>query len=406
MQNIISISKANFCKIPDMTRSYRVALHYLLIFSICILANNPAIHLAKASSSPCQQLSVLDGDSWWTILKQMGDPTVYQTLWPIIKKQKQIKLRPGMNIQYCLQQEQLQKIRLPQSTKVTWIISQKNNQWSWQQETKPITAKTKVQKQSFIIEHSIYKDGQSSGIPSLVLVQTEKILSQSPDKTTVHPGDQLHIIWTERKVMDQPNTYRLLDFTLNHKEKEIRSTRFTDTDGITRYYQPNGVEGRASFDRFPITSQIRITSKFSTKRSHPILKTIRPHHGVDLAAVKGTPIYATGDGVIAYIGQVRGYGRVIKIQHKNAKTVYAHMDAFNKELSVGQRIRRQQVIGYVGSTGLATGPHCHYEFHRDGQPMNPETVDLPRAHRLPKAELVRFQKTLETLNVFSQSMSL
>jgi murein DD-endopeptidase MepM/ murein hydrolase activator NlpD len=124
---------------------------------------------------------------------------------------------------------------------------------------------------------------------------------------------------------------------------------------------------------------------------HPILGRMRAHKGVDYAAPSGTPIHAAGDGVIKYHGWERGYGNFVVIQHSGTiSTAYGHMSRFAKE-KVGQHVRQGEVIGYVGMTGLATGPHLHYEFRVNGTQRNPQTVTLPKPEVLPAAQLARFK---------------
>lgn len=154
---------------------------------------------------------------------------------------------------------------------------------------------------------------------------------------------------------------------------------------------------KKAFTRYPVKFS-HISSTFSLSRMHPVLKRKRPHKGVDLAAPIGTPIYAVGDGRIVSIGRHNGYGNMIKIAHnKTYRTVYAHMLKFQRGLSNGSRVKRGQIIGYVGQTGLATGPHCHFEFHINSHPKNPTTVDLPRAAPIPTNELAAFQSQTGTL---------
>ena len=141
---------------------------------------------------------------------------------------------------------------------------------------------------------------------------------------------------------------------------------------------------RKAFLRTPVEFS-RISSRFNLKRKHPVLNKIRAHKGVDYAAPRGTPIRATGDGKIVHLGRKGGYGKTIIIQHGSRySTRYAHMNNYARGMKNGKRVKQGQIIGYVGSTGLATGPHLHYEFRLDGAVRNPLTVKLPDAGPLPK----------------------
>jgi murein DD-endopeptidase MepM/ murein hydrolase activator NlpD len=136
----------------------------------------------------------------------------------------------------------------------------------------------------------------------------------------------------------------------------------------------------------------RVSSRFTTKRWHPVLKRWRSHKGVDYAAPTGTPIKATGAGKVIFRGWKGGYGKVVIIQHGSKyTTLYAHMSRFASKAKSGSRVKQGQIVGYVGQTGLASGPHLHYEFRVNGVHRNPLTVKLPKSVPLPKAKLAQFR---------------
>ena len=157
---------------------------------------------------------------------------------------------------------------------------------------------------------------------------------------------------------------------------------------------------RKPFLRTPVDFA-RVSSGFNLNRRHPVLNTIRAHRGVDYAAATGTPIKAAGDGKIIHRGNKGGYGRTIILQHGSQySTLYAHMRRYGKNLSVGSRVKQGQIIGYIGSSGLATGPHLHYEFRINGVHRNPLTVKLPDAKPLARDALQRFKE--ETAERFAR----
>lgn len=167
--------------------------------------------------------------------------------------------------------------------------------------------------------------------------------------------------------------------------------RFKKADGSVGWFSEDGRPIQKSFLRIPVDFT-RISSTFSTARMHPILGRMRAHKGVDYAAPSGTPIHAAGDGVIKYHAWERGYGNFVVIQHNNTiSTAYGHMSRFVKGQHVGEHVRQGEVIGYVGMTGLATGPHLHYEFRVNGVQRNPQTVTLPKPQPLPAAQLAKFK---------------
>jgi murein DD-endopeptidase MepM/ murein hydrolase activator NlpD len=151
---------------------------------------------------------------------------------------------------------------------------------------------------------------------------------------------------------------------------------------------------RKAFLRTPIDFFSRISSRFNFGRKHPILNKIRAHRGVDYAAPTGTPVKATGDGVITYAGKNGGFGRTIKLKHGGTySTVYAHLRRFAKNMRSGKKVKQGQIIAYVGRSGLATGPHLHYEFQIHGVHRNPLTVKLPKVKAITKKNLPEFKKT-------------
>ena len=148
---------------------------------------------------------------------------------------------------------------------------------------------------------------------------------------------------------------------------------------------------RKAFLRTPVDFA-RISSHFNLKRKHPILNRIRAHKGTDYAAPTGTPIKAAGDGKVTWAGTKGGYGRTVMIQHgQSYKTLYAHMNKYGRGIKNGVRVKQGQIIGYVGSSGLATGPHLHYEFYLNGAVRNPVRVNLPKAKAIAKVELANFK---------------
>jgi len=173
-----------------------------------------------------------------------------------------------------------------------------------------------------------------------------------------------------------------------------RAVRYTNPEtNRSEYYTPEGKSMRKEFLRTPVNFA-RISSRFTTKRYHPVLHKVRSHKGVDYAAKTGTPIRAAGDGKVIFKGKKGGYGRVVMIQHGGKyTTVYAHLNSYNKKIGVGKKVKQGQTIAYVGKSGLATGPHLHYEFRVNGVHRNPLTVKLPSSGPVPKRYMADFELT-------------
>jgi murein DD-endopeptidase MepM/ murein hydrolase activator NlpD len=173
--------------------------------------------------------------------------------------------------------------------------------------------------------------------------------------------------------------------------KTYRAVRFVADSGNAGYYTPNGLAMRKAFLRAPVEFS-RVSSAFNPHRLHPILNTIRGHMGTDYAAPTGTPVHAAGDGRVSFAGTKGGYGNALVLAHGgNVSTLYGHMSRFARNMRVGTQVQQGEVIGYVGMTGLATGPHLHYEFLMSGVHKNPQTVQLPGAEPLRAADLEKFR---------------
>jgi murein DD-endopeptidase MepM/ murein hydrolase activator NlpD len=172
---------------------------------------------------------------------------------------------------------------------------------------------------------------------------------------------------------------------------------YQDPDGNEDYYNEKGESLRKSLLKSPLRFSY-ISSYFSKSRYHPILKVWRPHHGLDYVAPKGTPVSAIGNGTVTFKGWKGGYGNLVEIRHmNNFKTRYGHLSRFAKGLYQGKKVKMGEVIGYVGSTGLSTGPHLHFELHKNGVPMNPLKVDVPRAPSVKKDYISEFEKVRDSL---------
>jgi murein DD-endopeptidase MepM/ murein hydrolase activator NlpD len=208
----------------------------------------------------------------------------------------------------------------------------------------------------------------------------------------IREGDQFTLIYEElwqggEKLPDG----NILAAEFVNQGESFRAVRFEDSSGRVDYFFPDGKSVRKAFVRAPLSFS-RVSSNFNPKRRHPKLNTIRAHRGVDYAAPSGTPIKAAGDGKIIHRGRKGGYGNVVILQHGgNITTLYAHMSRFSKA-RMGSRVRQGDIIGYVGATGLATGPHLHYEYRRNGVHLNPRTVKLPDAKPIDPAYLADFEK--------------
>jgi len=248
------------------------------------------------------------------------------------------------------------------------------------------------------IQQSLFIDGARAGLSDAMLIQIADIFGWDIDFAwDIRQGDRVIVVHDRifkdgEYLRDGP----VLAAEFHNRGRVLQALRFAPDGEHADYYSPEGQSMRQAFLRTPVDVG-RISSNFGP-RKHPILGYTRQHQGVDYAAPTGTPIRAAGNGRIIHRGTRGGYGKTVIIDHgNNYKTMYAHMNGYRSGQSVGSRVRQGEIIGYVGMTGLATGPHLHYEFHVRDKPVNPVTVDLPRAESLPRNHMEAFRKETAAL---------
>lgn len=242
------------------------------------------------------------------------------------------------------------------------------------------------------ITSSLFLAAQRAGMSHNLTMEMANIFGYDVDfARDIRQGDRFEVIYEELHVGDkQVGTNNILAARFSNRGKTYTAVRFTDKSGYSSYYRADGTSMRKAFIRTPVEFA-RISSQFNPNRRHPILNKIRAHNGVDYAAATGTPIKATGDGRIVHIGRKGGYGNTIVIKHgQKYQTLYAHMSRFANNLRQGSNVSQGQVIGYVGMTGLATGPHLHYEFLVNGRHVNPLGIELPVSDPVPQSERTAF----------------
>jgi murein DD-endopeptidase MepM/ murein hydrolase activator NlpD len=247
------------------------------------------------------------------------------------------------------------------------------------------------------IDHSLYAAGRKAGLsPAAIAVMTDDIFKYDIDFKDVQPGDRFSAVVEETwREGERIGSGRILAATFSTAGKVYTGFRF-ERNGKAEYFTADGRPLKKSFIRMPIP-YARLSSSFGARR-HPVLGKMRMHKGVDYAAGTGTPIMAAGDARVQFVGTQRGYGNVVILDHgRGHTTLYAHMSRFGK-VRKGQQVGQGSVIGYVGSTGLATGPHLHYEFRVNGVHRNPLSVTMPPPEPLKGADLAAFRaQTAPTL---------
>ena len=313
-------------------------------------------------------------------------------------------LQPGSVVSYrkSFASGDMRGLALRMDADRTLDVHRESEGWKGEMKEVPVVTDTVVL--AGTVTSSLYAalmNGEGSGAPAeerqaIADILADRIFAWQIDfSRDLRSGDQFRILY-ERMVRPDGTARegRVLGVQFSVNGRDYDAYRFATTDGVEDYYDGEGDSLRRAFLRAPLQFR-RITSAYAKSRFHPILKKNRPHHGIDYAARSGTPIFAVGDGTIQRAAKNGGYGNVVEIRHKRGYgSRYAHLRGFAKGMRAGARVRQGEVIGYVGSTGLATGPHLHYEFHSGGRPVDPNNVKYITGDPVPGAERARFAEVL------------
>ena len=352
---------------------------------------------------PVSQSEATPGDSWQVVrvqpgqtlgalFQQMGVPatTMYRILEQPGARQALTRLRPGTELAFDLPLDgPLRAFRFDRDNDHRVELTIKPDAIVENVIKRPSETRTVVA--SGEISSSLYAAARKAGLsPGAIATMTGEIFQYDIDFTDAQKGDRFSVvyeqIWREG---ERIGTGNIAAATFTTGGKTYSGFRF-EHEGKVGYYTADGRPLKKAFIRMPIP-YARITSGFSKARKHPVLGRTRAHQGVDYGAGTGTPIHAAGDARVSFVGWKGGYGRTVVLDHgKGYTTLYAHMSRFGR-YKPGQSIKQGTVIGYVGSSGLATGPHLHYEFRIGGVHRNPLTVTMPPPEPLKGAALAAFR---------------
>ncbi len=358
------------------------------------------------ASAPIEQVALVSrprvikkGESLGTIFRQQGlDLAIPHHVSRHPVAQKLTNIRAGKTIDFRFDEtELLQEIRYPVSALEELVVTLDGVQVA-SAAVHDIEFETKQRTVSAEISSSLYLAAQNAGLSNNLIMDMVQIFGWDIDFVQdIRVGDNFHIVFDEyhkdgKKLRD--GFILAAEFTTQGRTH--RAIRFEDKDGVASYFNDEGESMLGTFLRSPVEFS-RISSRFG-KRKHPISKKWKAHKGVDYAASRGTPIRATADGKITLAGRKGGYGNTVVLRHAGRfSTLYAHMQGFAKGIKAGTRVKQGQTIGYVGSTGMSTGPHLHYEFRVDGVHRNPLTYKTPKASSVSEENMPRFRELSEVL---------
>lgn len=367
--------------------------------------NSPKIELVDSSVNPVikpsayrKQLRVLSGQSIDSLLLKEGVPESY-----IVSSSRALKevfdprdLKAGSRVNISFKDPNVKATFLGYELEIDYkksIIITKSDNGVFKGSTQEKDFSTLVNVGKGVIDSSLYQSAVDSGITPNTIMNLIQLYSFDVDfQRDIKSGTEFEIIYEtyvdeDGKVVEHGN---ILAAVLKFTNRRVPIYRYTAVDGKTDYFNEKGRSARKALLKTPVNGAF-ISSTFGMRR-HPISGYSAFHRGTDFAVKKGTPIYASGDGVISSaVISNKGYGIHIKIRHPNGyETLYAHMSAHAKGVYRGLRVSQGQVIGYVGSTGMSTGPHLHYETRYNGKFVNPSSIKIPPGRVLKGEELENF----------------
>ena len=345
------------------------------------------------------EYKVKTGDTLSSLFSQAGltPRDVYRVTYASKNSRAFQKIFPGQTIAFVIEDGQLVKLKHIESQLKSTLLARTNNGYDIQLlEREP---DIKHHYAAGTIENSLFLAGEAAGLSNRKIMELASLFGWDVDFVLdIREGDSFNLIYEQRylddKVIGEGN---IIAAQFINQGSKYTAIRYTDANGDSSYYSPEGYSMRKAFLRSPVDFA-RISSRFNPRRKHPVLNRIRAHKGVDYAASTGTPIKAAGDGKIIFRGKKGGFGNVVILQHgSNITTLYAHMNYFKRGQRNGHKVKQGDVIGFVGKTGLASGPHLHYEFRVNGVHKNPLTVKLPTAAPIANAERSTFKTVASSL---------
>jgi murein DD-endopeptidase MepM/ murein hydrolase activator NlpD len=335
------------------------------------------------------------GDTLASLLARMhvSDPAASEYVRKSKDTRSILQLAPGRTIQVLTSESgRLIALRCRTGTEKEFVVRRAGEGFATS--TEAVSFDRRLVMKSGTVVSSLYSATDDADVPEAVADQLLKVFSSEIDfRGDLRRGDRFTVVFEAfYRNGEMVRSGRLMAAEFATGGKSHRAVWFEGGSGRGDYYTPEGKSLRKGFLRSPIEIS-RVTSGFSEARLHPILQSVRAHKGVDYAAPIGTKVLAAGDGIVEFVGQQSGYGNVVIIEHRDGvSTLYGHLSAFGAGLQKGQRVDQGDVIAYVGMTGLATGPHLHYEFRINGEHQDPLRV---AANGVP-AIATQFQSDFES----------
>lgn len=329
---------------------------------------------------------------------ELSNTALHQILHSKQAADKLKSIRPGQKVKIVIGGDGLiDQLELEQSRIKSIIVSKSDSGYTTQEVEKELDRQ--VVYTHGVIETSLYLSAKKAGLSDKLTLQLENIFGWDIDfALSLRAGDNFTVMYEKFFLHgEQIRTGNILAAEFKNQGVTYRAVRYTDPNGDSAHYTPNGNSLHKAFLRSPVEFG-RISSRFNMRRRHPVLNKILAHKGVDYAAPTGTPVRTTGDGKIIYRGGKGGYGRTVVVRHSQGySTLYSHLSRYNRKQRSGSRVKQGDIIGFVGKSGLATGPHLHYEFRVNGVYKNPLTVKIPQSKPVHEDYLAEFKSVTQPL---------
>ncbi len=363
------------------------------------IADSSARNDAPATEIAWKSVRIKRGDTLTHVFKKAGLQArdAYELLGRCPDAKQLSRIHPGHELDFHIEGQQLQALRYRKNELESQVYTRQGENFS--AETIVREPERRVRYKTAGLEDSLFMSGKRAGLDHNIIMQLANVFGGVIDFIyDPRKGDEFSILYEDLYLDGKKiGTGNILAAEYVNVGESLVAYRYTDADGNTGYYAPDGVSMQKAFLRAPLDFT-RISSNFNLRRLHPIHKSVRAHRGIDYAAPRGTPVYAAGDGRVIKAGYSRANGNYIFISHgPQYTTKYLHLTKrYVKRL---QKVEKGQTIGTVGSTGYATGPHLHYEFLVNGVHRNPRTIlnKLPKAKSIADKEMLRFKENIESL---------
>lgn len=348
-------------------------------------------------------ITVKSGDNLSLIFKRAGfnDKVMMQVLNSTKEAKQLASLYPGHQLEFAIDDEnQIQRLTYIKSKLSGYELKREGDTFVYSEKSRQ--PDIQIAQASAFITQSLYTAGIDARLDDKLIMELAEIFGWDVDfALDIRKGDHFKVVYEERFLDGEKlGNGSIIAAEFVNQGESFKAIRYEDSRGEVGYYTPEGNSMRKEFLRAPLDFR-RISSNFNPSRLHPVLKTKRPHRGIDYAAATGTPVWSSGNGRVVASGYSKANGNYVVIQHGgNVQTKYLHLN--KRFVKKGEKVKQKQKIGTVGSTGLATGPHLHYEFLMNGVHRNPRTIvaRLPKAKAISASEFSRF--VMETRDIVTQ----